>query len=107
MPAGGIDAMSWQDRNNLIDDLQMQLAVAYYKVRDDIRPLQRETFRLLQKAVDKAYAEGEKEYNAGNLKSSLSREEAIGNFIDPRVRALLKKTYDVYGWLTVLPRKLR
>jgi hypothetical protein len=97
MPPGGIDGMSWQQRDNLINGLRMQLAAAYYKVHRDIRPLQRETLRFLQKAVDKFYAKGVDEYEAGRLKTSLSREEAIGNFIDPRVRQSLKDTFNAYG----------
>jgi hypothetical protein len=97
MPTGGIDGMSWQGRDNLINGLQMQLAATYYRVRGDIRLLQRETFNLLQKAADKYYAEGVKEFDAGRLKSWLSREEAIGNYMDPQIRAELRASYNASG----------
>jgi hypothetical protein len=101
MPAGGIAGMSWQERDDLIDGFRMQLAAVYYRVRGDIRPLQRETLRFLQKAVDKAYAEGVAEFNAGGLATRLSREEAIGNFVDVlvryRFRSLLKNYRVTYG----------
>ena len=63
--------LSWQGRNNLTDSLQMELALAIYRVRDNAGPLQVETLRFLQKAVDEAYTDGKKEYDAGKLKTYL------------------------------------
>jgi hypothetical protein len=83
-----LSELSWQGRDELIDGLRMQLAAAHYNVRGDIRPLQLETLRFLQERVDKAYAQGVKEFAAGKLPVSLSRAEAIGNYIDPLVRTL-------------------
>ena len=37
------------------------------------------------------------EFNAGGLNVFLSREEAIGNFVDSSVRYLLRRQFDEYG----------
>jgi hypothetical protein len=89
------DQMSWQGRANAIDNLLMQRAATYYRVRGDIRPLQVETLRSLQKFANESYEQAVQEYNAGKLQVSLSREEAIGNRIDKLVRDRLKLTYQV------------
>jgi hypothetical protein len=86
--------LSWQGRNNLIDDLRMTWAATLYRMRGDIGPLQVETLRFLQKAVDEAYAEGVKKYDEGRLKMNLSRGEAIGNYVDRWVRGKLQSIYD-------------
>jgi hypothetical protein len=97
LPPGGIAGLSREGRNNLIDGLRMQRAVAFYKLRGDVGPLQVETLRFLQKAVDKAYAKGVDEFNAGGLDIFLSREEAIGNFVDDLVRFELRSLFSSYG----------
>jgi hypothetical protein len=97
MPKGGIDAMSWQQRGILIDTLRMQRAVALYNIRGDAGPLQVETLRFLQKAVDIAYADAVKDYEAGSLKAYLSREVAIGKFVDRAVRDNLLDFFDRFG----------
>jgi hypothetical protein len=96
-PPGGIAGLSVQGRNNLINSLRIQRAVAIYQTRGDIRPLQVETFRFLQGAVDEAYEEAVQKYNRGDLKVSLSREEAIGNSLDKSVRGALQNLYNTYG----------
>lgn len=83
--------MSWQGRGNAIKDLLIERAVAYYRVRGDIGPLQVETLKFLQSAVDKAYADGVAKYNQGELIVRRSREEAIGNYVDSQVRSQLKR----------------
>jgi hypothetical protein len=104
LPPEGIAGLSWQGRNNLINHLRMERAVAFYKLRGDAGPLQVETLRFLQQAVDDAYADGEKEFDAGKLKSHLSREEAIGNYVDKSVRSMLCREFSAYdlpygpGW---------
>jgi hypothetical protein len=52
--------------------------------------------RFLQNAVDDAYAEGEKEYEAGRLTRWLSEEEAVGNFMDRTVRRELRQLFRSY-----------
>ena len=97
MPPGGIAGLTWQGRDNLINHLRMERAAAYYRVRGDVGSLQVETLRFLQDAVDAAYAEAVAAADAGRLQPRLSREEAIGNRIDFRVRADLKDMFDAYG----------
>lgn len=90
MPAGGIAAMPWQGRNNLLNDLRFQRAAAYYRVRGDIAPLQVETLRYLQQTVDQAYRNGVQLYQSGRLSPRLSPQEAIGNYVDQQVRTQLR-----------------
>jgi hypothetical protein len=97
MPPGGIDGLSWQERANLIDGLLMQRAAAYCNMRGDIGPLQVETLRFLQKAVDAAYDEAVAKADAKLLQPRLSRQEAIGNYIDSNVRSLLRRQFNDYG----------
>ncbi len=97
LPPGGIAGMSWRGRENLINDLRMQRALAFYRFRGDMGPLQVETLRFLQDAVDRAYEKGVNEYNAGRLEFRLSREEAIGNYIDRLVRGQLRVFFNGYG----------
>jgi hypothetical protein len=61
--------MDWEGRANTIKELLLQRAAAYYRVRGDIRPLQVETLRFLQGAVDAAYEQALQEYNNGQLKA--------------------------------------
>ncbi len=91
LPPAGIAGLSWQGRTNLIDHLRMERAAAYYRIRGDVGPLQVETLRFLQKAVDAAYDEAVKAADAGRLRPRLSPEEAIGNWMDPVVRAKLRQ----------------
>ena len=90
-PAGGLAGFSWQGRAAVIRYLLVERAVVYYKIRGDIRPLQVETLRFLQNAVDEAYEDAVRQYGSGNLPVRLSQQEAIGNLIDARVRAELKR----------------
>ena len=57
LPPGAIDSLTWQGRDNLINSLRIQRAAAYYRMRGDVGPLQVETLRFLQDAVDAAYQE--------------------------------------------------
>jgi hypothetical protein len=96
-PEGGVAGLSWEGRANLINSLLMERASAYYRIRGDVRPLQTETVIFLRKTVDDAYADAVKKYNAGDLKPRLSREEAIGNNMDAKVRKKLRQLYNVYN----------
>jgi hypothetical protein len=93
LPAGGIAGLSWQGRANLINGLRMQRAAAYYRVLGDVGPLQVETLRFLQGAVDAAYADAVSAADAGRLQPRLSREEAIGNEVDRKVRLDLRNMF--------------
>jgi hypothetical protein len=96
LPSGGIAGLTWQGRNNLINNLRMARAAAYYRVRGEVGFLQVETLRFLQNAVDTAYGEAVAAADAGRLQPRLSLEEAIGNELDPAVRRELKRTFDEY-----------
>ena len=75
---------------NLITDLRFDRAVAFYKLKGEARPLQVEVLRMMQKSADIAYAEGARRFDLGLLQPRLSREEAIGNFVDRSVREDLR-----------------
>lgn len=96
LPAGGIAGLSWQGRLNLINSLRIQRAVTMYRFNGDVRLLQVEALRFLQNAVDRAYAEGVVKYNSGRLQPRLSLEEAIGNYIDARVRGDIRDLFNMY-----------
>jgi hypothetical protein len=96
LPPGGIAGLTWQGRANLINSLRMQRAAAYYRMRGEVGPLQVETLRFLREAVDAAYEEAVREADAGRLRPRLSREEAIGDWMDPRVRRALRQMFDDY-----------
>ncbi len=76
---------------NQIRGLRLDRAEAYYRVKGDLRPLQVETLRLLQDRADTAYDEGKTLHTAGRLKVRLSREEAIGNYVDRATRRHLRE----------------
>lgn len=82
---------------NQIRALRMDRALARYRMRGDIEPLQVEALGFLQRHVDSAYEEGLKLYRAGRLKAKLNENEAIGNFVDARVREELRGWYRANG----------
>ncbi|MAP62343.1 MAG: hypothetical protein CMH34_01045 [Microbacterium sp.] len=82
---------------NLIRQLRLDRAVAFYRVKGETRPLQVETLRIMQERADSAYAEGQVLFDAGRLQPRLSREEAIGNYVDRAVRRELRELYNVRG----------
>jgi hypothetical protein len=71
--------------------------VAFYRVKGETRPLQVETLRMMQERADSAYTEGRVLFDAGRLQPRLSREEAIGNYVDRAVRRELRDLYNVRG----------
>ena len=93
-PPGGLAGMSWQGRLNVINGLRADLAAAIYRVRGDIRPLQEVTLDFLQRTTNAEYDEAVQRYNAGELKVRLSREVAIGNYVDARVREYLRDFFN-------------
>ena len=97
LPPGGIDSLTWQERDNLINNLRMTRAVDYYQILGVVGPLQVETLRFLQDAVDAAYDEAVSEADASRLQPRLSRSEAIGNRVDFVVRQALMDLFDTYG----------
>ena len=71
----------------------MQRALAFYKILGDAEPLQVETLLFLQKAVNSAYDEGVAAYEAGKLNARVSRQHAIGVYMDGIVRSRLKNLF--------------
>ena len=66
-------------------------------MRGAVGPLQVETLRFLQNAVDKAYEDAVSAADAGRLQPRLSRGEAIGNRVDFVVRRDLRQMFDDYN----------
>ena len=87
---------------NQINELRLARAAALYRIRGETRPLQVETLRFLQRRVDAVYGVGLRHLKAGRLKVTLSPNEALGNFIDRRVRDNLRK---MYGRLNISIKK--
>ena len=91
-----------EGQENVIRDLRLDRAAAYYQMKGELRPLQVETLRALQRRADKAYEEGKLLFAAGRLRPRLSREEAIGNYVDRETRASLR---EVYTARNIIPTK--
>jgi hypothetical protein len=92
---GGFPSTS-EGQANLIISLRLARAKAYYN-KGELRPLQVETLRFLQRSVDAAYERGLRELKAGRLKIRLSEREALGNFVDRQVRQELRRFYENLG----------
>lgn len=84
-------------RINRLNDLRLQRAAAYLRVRGDTEPLKVEIIRFLQLRVDVAYDLGLKQLKAGLLRRRLSDNEALGNFVDRRVRSNLRELFARLG----------
>lgn len=81
---------------NHINELRLARAKAYY-LKGEHRPLQVETLRFLHRKVDEAYELGLNELKAGRLSVRLSAREALGNFVDSKVRRDVKQLYNKMG----------
>ncbi len=88
---------SFDGQMNLIRQLRVERAVAFHRVRGELRPMQVEALRQMQEQTDRAYDRAVARYNSGRLRVRLSREEAIGNYIDREVRIQLREFYNRYG----------
>jgi hypothetical protein len=97
LPPGGIAGLTWQERNNLINNLHVARAVAYYRMRGEVGFLQVETLRFLQNAVDAAYEEAVSEADAGRFQPRISRQQAIGDWVDREVRQEFKRMFVSYS----------
>lgn len=82
---------------NQIQDLRMHRAAKMYNIAGDAKPLQVEVLRQMQASTDRAYENGKALFEAGRLKPRLSRNEAIGNFIDRAVKKDMQKLFAQYG----------
>lgn len=86
-----------QGQINQIRQLRVDRATAFYRVKRELRPMQVETLRHLQEQTDRAYEKGKALYDAGELTVRLSREEAIGNYVDRQVRRNLRDFFSQNG----------
>lgn len=90
-------AATLEGQINQINELRLDRAAAFYRVRGETRPLQVETLRYLQTKVDLAFAEGSQRLKAGRLDVRLSSQEAVGNFVDRQVRRELRNLFASLG----------
>jgi hypothetical protein len=88
---------TFEGRVNEINRLRFDRAVALLKIRHDPRALQVEVLRVMQNRADSAYDEAVELHKAGRLPARLSREEAIGNFIDRAVKTELRQRFNWHG----------
>ncbi len=82
---------------NALNNLRYDRAATYYRFRGDLRPLQVETLRFVQARTDFRYDEALRLLKAGRLPIRLSQQEALGNYIDRRVREDLRRRLNVAG----------
>ena len=78
-----------------------------YTKTGNAEPLQVETLRAMQRYVDTGYAEGVRRYESGRLSHRLSRNEAIGNFVDQYSRDRIREWYNINGISTVPGQQVR
>ncbi|MEH3103052.1 MAG: hypothetical protein PGN12_04020 [Sphingomonas phyllosphaerae] len=81
---------TWEGQRNQLNELRMQRAAAFVKVKGDLRPMQVETMRAMQDLADQSYSKALRLYNAGALRGKLSKEQALGRFVDNDVRRGLR-----------------
>ncbi|WP_267396935.1 MULTISPECIES: hypothetical protein [unclassified Sphingomonas] len=80
-----------------VNDLRFQRAAMIARIKGNYEPLQVETLRFLQESVDVAYDQGLVLLRNGRLKTRLSNQEALGNYIDRQVRTNLLRQYNRLG----------
>jgi hypothetical protein len=83
--------------SNQLNQLQWVHATAAYRIKGDHSFLQAETVRFVQGRVDRAYDLGVSLYSMGKLPPRLSKNEAIGNFMDARVRKQQRTQFQNLG----------
>ena len=82
---------------NEVDNLRFQRAAVLARVKGDYGPLQVETLRFVQQRTDDAYDDALALQKAGKLRSRLSDQEAVGNYVDKEVREQLRERYNMLG----------
>jgi hypothetical protein len=90
-------AQSLQGQINEINKLRSDKAMALYRIRGDERELQVYVARFIQARVDAAYDEGAALYDAGKLPRGRSRNQAIGSYVDLRVRRNMQRYFNSYN----------
>jgi hypothetical protein len=88
---------TWEGQKNQLNDLRMQRAASFVKIRGEQGPMQVETTRVIQDIADRAYVRAVSLYENGQLKGRLSKEEAIGTYVDNAVRTDLRMVYRRYS----------
>ena len=86
-----------EGKYNELNDLRFKLAALTLQKKGDPRQLQVEAIRFLQSRVDAAYIQGIALQKAGKLNMRLSPQEALGTYIDQRVRKELRDRYNEFG----------
>jgi hypothetical protein len=81
---------------NQLNTLRFERAATFLKQKNELRPMQVETLRFIQETVDRAYENGKELLKIGKLNIRLSQQEALGNFIDRRVRNRLRERYNQF-----------
>ncbi|KTT75397.1 hypothetical protein NS334_03605 [Sphingomonas endophytica] len=88
---------TWEGQKNQLNDLRLQRAATYVRVKGELGPMQVETMRMIQDMADRAYARAVRLDEIGKLRGRLSREEAIGTYVDNAVRTDLRMVYRRYA----------
>lgn len=86
-----------EGQTNLINKLRADRAKAFYD-KGELRPLQVEILRFLQRETDAAFEAGAKRLNLSELPVRLSQREALGNYVDRQVRFRLRERLN---WLQI------
>jgi hypothetical protein len=87
------EPQSAQGWTNHFNQLRWTRATAAYRIKGDHSFLQAETVRFVQGRVDARYDEAVLKYERGELPHRLSREEAIGTYVDRYVRSDLRNRF--------------
>jgi hypothetical protein len=88
---------TWEGQKNQLNDLRMQRAARFVKVKGEMGPMQVETMRAMQDIADSAYVRAVRLYDLGKLSVRLSKEEAIGTYVDNAVRTDLRMVFRRYS----------
>ncbi|HVI98092.1 MAG TPA: hypothetical protein VM657_03410 [Sphingomonas sp.] len=80
-----------------VNELRFQRAAVIARAMGDYKALQVEMLRFVQRRADDAYDRGVALLKAGRLTPRLSKQEALGNYIDREVRRELRNQYNRLG----------
>jgi len=86
-----------QGRQNRLDDILMQRAAVYARVKGDYGPLQVETIKVVQRETADAYARGQELVRKGKLTHGATDRMKLGNYIDREVRRTVRNHFNQYG----------
>ncbi len=91
------EPLTVQGWTNQFNQLRWTRATAAYRINGDHSFLQAETVRFVQARVDAQYKEAVLKYDRGEIPHRLSREEAIGTYVDRNVRRDLRYQFGKQG----------